>query len=291
MSREYFLPYTDREPPQFGCHVSCIGYNAKSSMGITRCYQYRSDYQIIYVAKGRGRVQIEDTWYSYDSESLILYKPAIYQRYEIGTDLQQNREVYWLYFEKLPVEALTELFHIPEGSLYHVEKPERLKPVFDAILQSAGEDPENNILLSLYAGALLASIAGSVTPYPTRSSMLMPDTEGRIHMICREIEENYMMNVEIKEYASRVSLNRGYFIESFRRVTGYTPLAYRTRLRMLEAEKQLAETDKPIHEIAVEIGYMDSLYFSKLFRRHSGMTPGEYRKNCRNIQTVLPAES
>ena len=278
MNREYFLPYSDSEPPQFGCRVSCIGYHREKADGIGCCYQYRNDYQVIYIVKGSGRMQVEDTWYGFDSGSLILYRPAVYQRYEIGTDRQQDKEIYWLYFEKLPVEALTEIFHIPEGSLYHVEKPERLKPLFDTLLQEAEENPENNVLLSMYTGVLLANIAGSVTPYPTRTPVSMPDTENRIRMICREIEDNYMMNVEIKEYASRVSLNRGYFIESFRRLTGLTPLAYRTALRMRKAEELLADTGRPVHEIAVEIGYMDSLYFSKLFRRHTGMTPMDYRK-------------
>ena len=87
-----------------------------------------------------------------------------------------------------------------------------------------------------------------------------------------------MLNTPISEYASGVSLNKGYLIESFKKVTGLTPLQFRIHLRMEKAKVMLTETTLPIHEIAALIGYADSLYFSKQFTGYTGMAPLTYRK-------------
>jgi len=52
--------------------------------------------------------------------------------------------------------------------------------------------------------------------------------------------------------------------------------------RMRTACRALAETDRPVKEIALELGYDDPLYFSKLFRKKRNESPGEYRKRTRD---------
>jgi len=277
---EYFLPYREEEPTGFGCHVGCIGHNCDDTVhdNRTNCYQYRNDYQIIFIHEGAGRVQLGGTWYTFGGNTLILYRPMEYQRYEIT--YHSEYDIYWLYLEKLPEDALNR-FGIPDGSLFHVTEPDCVKSVLDTMMTEAGRDPENGMLLSMYAGVLLSYIARTVTPFLMKPKLSadVPDTEMRIRMIIGEIEENYRLNVEIKEYASRISLNTGYFIEVFRQFTGRTPLAYRTMLRMEKAKQLLTDTQKPVHEIAAEIGYMDSMYFSKQFRKYTGLTPVIYRRN------------
>ena len=276
--KEYFLPYREEEPAAFGCHVGCIGHNCGDAVynSRTTCYQYRNDYQIIFVNKGTGRVQIGGTWYSFGGNTLVFYRPMEYQRYEITYGSEYN--LYWLYLEKLPEEMLKR-FGIPEGNLFHVTDPDCLIRVLDIMLTEAGQNPENHMLLSMYSGVLLSYIARTGMPVEIKPTVAVPDTEMRIRMIISEIEENYKMNVEIKEYASRISLNTGYFIEVFKQITGQTPLAYRTMIRMEKAKQFLRDTQKPIHEIAAEIGYMDSMYFSKQFRKYTGFTPVMYRRN------------
>ena len=45
------------------------------------------------------------------------------------------------------------------------------------------------------------------------------------------------------------------------------------------AELLLVTTDKPIKQIAIELGFDDSSYFTKTFKRYAGITPLEYRQN------------
>jgi len=63
----------------------------------------------------------------------------------------------------------------------------------------------------------------------------------------------------------------------FRRRTGYPPLAYFARMRMLEACTLLSKPDAKVAEVAEALGYEDPLHFSRVFRRVIGMPPRVYR--------------
>ncbi|MEM9302747.1 MAG: helix-turn-helix domain-containing protein [Pseudomonadota bacterium] len=52
-------------------------------------------------------------------------------------------------------------------------------------------------------------------------------------------------------------------------------------LRRERAEEELAETDRPIQDIAVGVGYLDPAVFSRAFRRWTGVTPSEFRRRAR----------
>ncbi|WP_353778672.1 helix-turn-helix domain-containing protein [Winogradskyella sp. 3972H.M.0a.05] len=49
--------------------------------------------------------------------------------------------------------------------------------------------------------------------------------------------------------------------------------------RILEGQKQLAFTDKPVQEIADELGYNDTAYFNKIFKVKSGVSPLKFRSD------------
>jgi len=46
---------------------------------------------------------------------------------------------------------------------------------------------------------------------------------------------------------------------------------------MAEAHKMLADTDKPIRQIAEELGYSSAAYFARAFQKKTGATPSEFR--------------
>lgn len=57
-----------------------------------------------------------------------------------------------------------------------------------------------------------------------------------------------------------------------------SPRQYLNEYRINKAKSLIANTSKPIHEIAAEVGYEDSLAFSKVFKGHTGMSPKTYRE-------------
>ena len=87
--------------------------------------------------------------------------------------------------------------------------------------------------------------------------------------------------VTLDDLAAELGGSPEYLGRQFRQLTGMTFSRYLARWRIDQARRKLAETDEPISEIALSLGYFDASYFCKCFRRALGITPREYRKIAR----------
>lgn len=67
----------------------------------------------------------------------------------------------------------------------------------------------------------------------------------------------------------------------FQRCLGVTPAEYVRRLRLEIACRALAETERPIAEVALEAGYSSQAHLTRAFRAHLGATPASYRRSRR----------
>lgn len=68
---------------------------------------------------------------------------------------------------------------------------------------------------------------------------------------------------------------------AFRRAYGCTVGEYIRRLRIERASQQLADTSRPLAEIALGAGFSDQSHFSNEFRRHTGFSPSRFRRAVR----------
>jgi transcriptional regulator GlxA family with amidase domain len=93
------------------------------------------------------------------------------------------------------------------------------------------------------------------------------------------LAQNYERPDIVAELVRRSGLPKRTFDRRFRAATGYSPLAYVQSLRIEEAKHLLETGNKPVEEIAQEVGYADLASFRRLFRRLAGMSPGDYRRN------------
>ena len=100
-----------------------------------------------------------------------------------------------------------------------------------------------------------------------------------LHEAIHYIEEHFAQDLSLKDIAHQVYLSPNYFSELFKRTTGVSPWEYITGLRIDQARRLLAETDKSVTDIAFEVGIGDSSYFARVFRERQGQTPGQYRKS------------
>lgn len=71
-----------------------------------------------------------------------------------------------------------------------------------------------------------------------------------------------------------------------KKATGFTFQELLMRKRFQKAVMFLIETELPVEEIAVNIGYENHSYFYRQFKARYGMTPSQYRKMHRNDETI-----
>lgn len=83
--------------------------------------------------------------------------------------------------------------------------------------------------------------------------------------------------ISVEELASTVCLSASYFAHMFKRRTGFSPADYVINSRIERAKVLLVRTQKPIAEIAEEVGYSTSGSLINLFVKKVGTSPRQYR--------------
>ncbi|MFC0212687.1 helix-turn-helix domain-containing protein [Paenibacillus chartarius] len=81
-----------------------------------------------------------------------------------------------------------------------------------------------------------------------------------------------------EDLAEFVYLNPAYISRLFKAETKLSLSDYILQARMRRAAQLLLESDQPVSQIAINLGYGNFSYFARMFKRVYGMTPQEYRK-------------
>jgi AraC-like DNA-binding protein len=95
------------------------------------------------------------------------------------------------------------------------------------------------------------------------------------------LREHLDQPLSIGDLAEVAGLSESYFRRWFHREVGSSPSDYVTRLRIERSKQLLAETDRSITQVAMEMGYNTSAYFTAAFHRETGTTPSDYRRQIR----------
>ena len=77
-------------------------------------------------------------------------------------------------------------------------------------------------------------------------------------------------------------MSKYHFIRQFTALTGSSPHAYQTLLRLQKAQELLADSTLNISEVAAVVGYNNPLYFSRIFKKYVGSPPRDYQIQARN---------
>jgi AraC-like DNA-binding protein len=100
----------------------------------------------------------------------------------------------------------------------------------------------------------------------------------RIRKALLYINEHAMENPKVDDIARRVGLSRSRFFEQFRRCVGTSPQHYLDCSRITIATRLLSTTNRPLIELADELGYGNHSNFTRFFTQHVGVSPSEFRR-------------
>lgn len=91
---------------------------------------------------------------------------------------------------------------------------------------------------------------------------------------------------EIRDVADLLCIHPTHLSNTLRLVTGHSPCFYFEDRLMQIARRQLAETNRPIADIALALTF-DPSNFTKFFKRFEGCTPRQYRDRLRMANAEL----
>ena len=82
----------------------------------------------------------------------------------------------------------------------------------------------------------------------------------------------------LNQMANEFNMTISSLSKFFRDITGTNINDYITELKMKKAKRLLGETDMPVYEIGMEVGYYNVNSFIRRFKQIMDITPGEFRK-------------
>ena len=237
----------------------------------------RVDFQIIYIAAGCGHFHFDTV----DSETIVpagnivIFRPKELQKYEYyGKD---KTEVYWIHFTGSDVKNILRKYGFPDNErIFPVGTSMEYERIFKRIIIELQRCQDNyEEMLTLLLRHLLIIFQRELT----REQVLKNEyLDHEMDTAVTYFNENYNRDINIEEYATSKGMSVSWFIRSFKKFTGSTPMQFIVALRVSNAQVLLETTNYSINEISKIVGYDNQLYFSRLFHKLKGFSPREYRK-------------
>lgn len=91
------------------------------------------------------------------------------------------------------------------------------------------------------------------------------------------MEENYDLDLCLKDIASVIGMAPTYFARFFKKHTNETFYCYLNKIRLYYAYKELINTDSSITDIALNNGFPSVKSFIETFKKYYKTTPAKYR--------------
>lgn len=95
----------------------------------------------------------------------------------------------------------------------------------------------------------------------------------------RLLEIHFREKHNVADYAELLHMAPKTLTHKFKNLNLESPNQFIINRILLEAKRLLFYTDKPVKEIAYDLGYEDPAYFNRLFTNKTGNTPANFKKN------------
>lgn len=265
------LPHT----PLF-CFPESVGFYEKNiNHYVLRKAGSLNNFNIHYVASGKGYVEYDGTVHTLESGDAVLYFPLQRQHYYSSDD--DPWDIRWFHFYGNGLQDYMIERGLHKSQLWTLRQTVDWEAAHEELL---AETETHRMLhptkLSTLTYALLAIFIEQAIPLTTNKAI----TSGnRIMELLPIMQQEAAQPFILEQWAKRAGVSTYYFCKLFRSVMEMTPMDFITRCRLQMAKQWLLERKETnIGQIAADVGYPSVSYFNKRFMEHEGMTPTVYRQ-------------
>lgn len=276
---------------KFGLTVNTVGFqpitqNAKyPSTEHPKSYYFNpgkgrtlSEYQIVYISKGRGTFKSDSTKKTdiVKGQAIILF-PGQWHTYKPLKETGWNE--YYIGFEGDIIDKIVENgFITPSNQVLDVGVNEDLVNLFYTAIRVAKEDKtaaQQNL------AGITFNILGFILSMAQNKNFETKETAQIIERAKVIMLENINRGIDTKGIAANLGISYSLFRKTFKEYTGYAPAQYFQELKLRRAKELLAETNYSVKEISYELDFNSYEYFLSFFKKKVGITPIEYRNSRR----------
>jgi AraC-like DNA-binding protein len=281
-----YLLVSDKDK-KFGLTINTVGFQPIApntvypSTDHPKSYYFRpdkgrvlSEYQFVYISKGKGTFISENTKrLNITKGQIIILFPGQWHSYRPKNETGWNE--YYIGFEgKIIDDLVGNGFISPQNQVLDVGINEDLVNLFSTAIKVAKEDKtasQQNL------AGIVFNILGTILSLAQNKNFETKESAQKIERAKVIMLENIHKDIDIQGIARNLGVSYSLFRKEFKEYTGYAPAQYFQELKLRNAKEFLAETNLPIKEISYKLNFSSYEYFLSFFKKRVGFTPTEYR--------------
>lgn len=271
---------------RFCAHQKCFN----NPMFVGDSYLVAYDCRMLYCLSGTGKVEISNTMYNMEKDTLLIFKNNLEYRYYhnskkdmecISVNFDYDYRYATSYSNRIPPDSpskfnakqlletdyLSDIIYVTDASKLRTE----VLQLFNSFTQTIKFRNEElsarmkliiTISFELFAQERINTDNSSIT---------------LANKICKFIDEN-AENISSGKQISEVFSYHSYYINRIlKKNFGCTLHNYIIKAKINKSIDYLTTTQLPVSEIAYRCGFFDSAHFSKHFKKITGYSPTKYR--------------
>lgn len=249
--------------------------------------QFRSDIKVFFIPAGY-ELTIDFNHYRTQKPALFFLTNqhlVIEKGKEESVLLYYNRDFYCIQIHDKEVACDGLLFHnvfeIPFVELDH-EETVIIKNLFQNIRNELEwKDSSAEEMIRTYVKQIIIRATRKWKKQNLDNDIIkIPGSELYIFRdFSRHLEIHFREKHHVADYAELLHVAPKTLSHKFKNLNLDSPNQFIINRILLEAKRLLFYTDKPVKEIAYDLGYEDPAYFNRLFTHKTGSTPSNFKKN------------
>lgn len=247
------------------------------------------DYWLFLEISGESRWKALDKTYTVRPGNCLVMSPAVH--YQL---LDRGRSRHHFFFaaidlkpvlERLPF--LSHIWQVPE--VVFIENGESLLPPFRQLVREVTLDLPHRVFgLRRAIDYLILEISRLIEK--EQHEIIEEATLVLLHPAVQKIKQLLEGQPgrpwNLTELARLSGLSPQYLVKTFTKDVGVAPHQYLMQLRISHAKELLANSDVPITQLALELGFSSSQHFASVYKRLTGETAFQYRNSNRSNATA-----
>jgi AraC family transcriptional activator of pobA len=245
-------------------------------------------YSLIWIQKGKGKVKVDFSEYDFSENQLLAFAP--YQPFMLSSDgviegkvIHFHPDFFCIMKHHDEVACNGVLFN----NIYeppYVLIDEAARATFNMVLEQMKIEMQNpalaqyELLISYLKIFLITASRLKKEQHPKEFVSIEENTAPFILQNLKNfIEQNFKTKHSASDYADLLNISPKALAKITKNHFNKTLTNLIAERIIIEAKRELYLTNKPVKEIAYELGYDDEHYFSRFFKINAEVSPQMYR--------------
>lgn len=235
-------------------------------------WHFHDTWQLVIATKGGRRYQFRDSTFTAKPGELLIIPPRLVHRASCVEDGRTSVKIVFIPKARLGLGPLSAPIALSDTkavdaclSAYEVLFFENDRQHKDATLSRLQE-----------------TLTATLLQKPEHKFAFHPHVAKAESQILQRMDEIPSLDT----LSSTVGLSRFHLAHTFSKHVGLSPLAFHSRLRLMQARQLLAQGCSLI-DTATQLSFADQSHFGRHFKRVYGMTPGQYQQSVTAQRAIL----